>query len=67
MILLQRQTKRNVYGLKNNEKGPFGVYTLAGVNGKIKNTKKRYDPTDPLIKANKKIYTYAMNILNSIK
>ena len=50
-----------------NEKGPFGIYTLAGTTGKITNKKKRYDPTDPLIKANKKIYTYAMSILNSFK
>lgn len=52
---------------KNKEKGPFGVYTLAGTTGKIKNTKKRIDPTDPLIKANKKIYAYAMSVLNSFK
>lgn len=52
---------------KNKEKGPFGVYTLAGTTGKIKNKKKRIDPTDPSIKGNKKIYSYAMSILNGLK
>ena len=52
---------------KNKEKGPFGVYTLAGTTGKIKNKKKRIDPTDPNIKGNKKIYSYAMSILSGLK
>lgn len=49
---------------KKNQKGPFGVYTLKSVNGVIKNTKKTYDPTDPKIKANKKIYAYALGTLD---
>lgn len=51
---------------KKTAKGPFGISTLKNTTGKIKNKKKRYDPTDPTIKSNKKIYTYALDALKSI-
>ena len=70
MIATKTNKKKRVWVKvirKNKEKGPFGVYTLAGTTGKIKNKKKRIDPTDPNIKGNKKIYSYAMSILNGLK
>ena len=46
---------------------PIGFLAAGMHAGVRKNKKKRIDPTDPSIKGNKKIYSYAISILNGLK